>query len=73
LSKYAVKASNKKLWVWQLDSLAVVLYSIPVMQQKMHYIHMNPLAGYWQLAKAPADYYWLSAKFYETGIMDLVF
>jgi hypothetical protein len=33
--------------------------------QKLDYIHHNPCTEYWQLAKEPADYLFLSAKYYE--------
>jgi len=35
------------------------------MQQKLNYIHLNPLAPHWQLANDPTDYCWSSAKYYE--------
>lgn len=73
LSKYAVNASNKKYEFWQRDSLAIDLYKRAVMLQKLHYIHMNPLAPHWQLAIDPADYFWSSAKFYERGINEFAF
>ena len=44
LSKYAVKAHNKKYESWQRDSLTVHLYSMQVMHQKLNYIKLNPLA-----------------------------
>ena len=65
LSKYAVDAHNKKYEFWQRDSLAVHLYSRQVMLQKLHYIHLNPLASHWNLANNPWDYYYSSARYYE--------
>jgi len=65
LSKYAVDAANKKYEFWQRDPLAIHLYSRAVMQQKLNYIHLNPLAPHWQLANDPTDYCWSSAKYYE--------
>lgn len=73
LSKYAVNASNKKYEFWQRDSLAIDLYSREVMVQKLHYLHMNPLAPHCQLVVDPADYFWSSAKFYEQGINEFTF
>lgn len=73
LSKYAVDASNKKYEFWQRDPLAIELYSRSVMVQKLHYIHMNPLAPHWQLAIDPSDYYWSSASFYERGTNHFAF
>jgi putative transposase len=73
LSKYAVDAANKKYEFWQRDSLAIDVYTREVMLQKLHYIHMNPLAPHWQLVADPNDYLWSSAKFYEQGVKEFSF
>jgi putative transposase len=65
LQKYAVDAHNKKYEFWQRDSLAVLLYSRQVMLQKLHYIHLNPLAAHWNLANEPWNYCYSSARYYE--------
>lgn len=65
LTRYAVQASNKLYEFWLRDSLAIHLYSRKVALQKLHYIHMNPLAEHWQLCSTPADYAYSSAKYYE--------
>ena len=65
LASYAVTAHNKQYEFWQRDSLAIQLYSREVMLQKLHYIHLNPTAGCWQLVGDPCDYYFSSAGFYE--------
>lgn len=73
LLNYAVKAHNKNYEFWQRDSLAVHLYTQKVAYQKLDYIHLNPLAEHWQLAKDPCDYKYSTAKFYETGVKDFIF
>ena len=65
LALYKVDAENKKHEFWQRDSLAIHLYSREVAFQKLKYIHNNPLAEHWQLAKHPCDYKYSSAKYYE--------
>jgi putative transposase len=65
LSSYKVDAENKKHEFWQKDSLAILLHSQAVAFQKLKYIHNNPLAEHWQLAKHPCDYKYSSAKYYE--------
>lgn len=67
LSKYSVVAGNKQYEFWQRDSLAIHLYSKEVAFQKLQYLHLNPLAEHWQLAKESGEYYWSSASFYEDG------
>src|SRR3982750_1041201 len=56
LNSYRVDAENKKYEFWQRDSLAVPLFSRNVIIQKLDYIHSNPLAEHWSLAKDPNDY-----------------
>jgi len=41
--------------------------------QKLKYIHFNPVTGKWTLAKDDLDYYYSSARFYETGIDEFGF
>ena len=65
LSSYKVDAENKKHEFWQRDSLAIHLYSREVAFQKLKYVHNNPLAEHWQLAKHPCDYKYSSARYYE--------
>jgi putative transposase len=73
LLNFAVNAHNKNYEFWQRDSLAVHLYTREVAFQKLDYIHLNPLAEHWQLAKDPCDYKYSSAKFYELGIKEFSF
>ncbi len=42
-------------------------------EQKLEYIHLNPLNERWNLSDRPEDYKWSSAKFYETGQDDFGF
>ena len=66
LKSFAVDAANKDYEFWQRDSLAIDIYTKKVAYQKLDYIHDNPLATHWQLAKEPADYLYSSARFYES-------
>ena len=38
------------------------------MNQKLNYIHNNPINYPWNLVQYPEEYKYSSAKFYETGI-----
>lgn len=53
---------------WQRDALAIWLDSKPKAEQKIDYIHLNPLQEHWNLAVKPEDYKWSSAQFYEKGV-----
>ena len=77
LKLYAVNATNKDYEFWQRDSLPFELLNKETLEQKLDYIpvrtawpggHNNPNSEHWKLCKEPADYYYSSAKFYETGI-----
>ena len=70
---YEVNAANKKHEIWQRDSLSVEIYSREVAQQKLEYIHFNPVSGIWKLSKDDLDYYYSSARFYETCVDDFGF
>ncbi|MDB5264289.1 MAG: hypothetical protein JWQ14_3572, partial [Adhaeribacter sp.] len=39
-----------------------------ILEQKLHYLHQNPLQERWQLATSPENYPWSSAAFYETEV-----
>ena len=52
---------------WQRDPLAVLLDNQEKLEQKLNYLHLNPLQERWQLAASPEDYPWSSAAFYLTG------
>lgn len=73
LAFYQVKMLTRSYQFWQRDSLSIDLYTPAVFEQKITYIHNNPLQEKWNLAKEPTDYKYSSAKFYETGIDDFGF
>lgn len=65
LNPFRVNALNKHHEFWQPDQLAIHLFSSQVAYQKLNYIHNNPLAKHWNLAKSPSTYKYSSASFYE--------
>lgn len=70
LSQFEVNTTTRKHLFWQRDALAIELYSDIVFEQKLDYIHNNPLQAKWELAETAASYNYSSAKFYETEIDD---
>ena len=68
LKDYAVQSNEKSYEFWQRDSLAIPLFSRPVILQKITYIHHNPVAKNWRLATSPEAYRFSSASFYENAI-----
>lgn len=67
LAHFFVGAKDRKYQFWERNPLSVALYSLDVFLQKMNYIHKNPIQEKWNLVVHPADYYYSSAAFYETG------
>jgi REP element-mobilizing transposase RayT len=68
LLDYVENDKERKHRFWQRDPLAVCMDSQGKVEQKLDYLHLNPLQEHWNLASKPEDYKWSSAKFYETGI-----
>ncbi len=65
LKDYEVNAIDRKYNFWQRDSLNIELFTALVFNQKLNYIHYNPVkAG---LCNLPEEYYFSSALFYEKG------
>lgn len=60
------KERNHRFWI--RDPLAILMDTKQKIEQKIDYIHLNPLVEKYNLAEKPEDYRWSSAKFYETGI-----
>lgn len=59
--------------IWQRYPLAVLMDYKWKVEQKIDYIHNNPLQDHWNLATSPEEYKWSSAKFYEEGIDEFDF
>jgi len=73
LKRFRVEESSREVRIWQREPLAVLMDSKKKLEQKLDYIHYNPVVGKWNLAASPEDYYWSSASFYETGRSDFDF
>ena len=52
--------------IWQ-DTQTKNIYSMDFLQQKMEYIHHNPVAKDWKLVEDRADYLYSSAGYYDYG------
>ena len=66
LELYEVDAIDRKYNFWQRDSLNVELFTASVFDQKLNYIHYNPvMAG---VCNLPEEYYFSSALFYEKSV-----
>lgn len=70
LPLFKVDERERAFRIWQRDALAVWMDRRAKVEQKINYIHLNPLQERWNLADRPEDYKWSSARFYEEGIDD---
>ncbi|HUR67256.1 MAG TPA: hypothetical protein VMZ03_12980 [Chitinophagaceae bacterium] len=73
LPNYKVNAIDKDYEFWQRDPLAIPLFTKKVAIQKLKYIHNNPMAGKWKLAKDRCDYKYSSARYYELNEKSFLF
>ncbi|GAB3815667.1 hypothetical protein GCM10028895_10080 [Pontibacter rugosus] len=64
LEKFRVEAKDRQYQLWERNPLSVYCYSISVTEQKLDYIHNNPIQEKWQLAVLPEEYHYSSARFY---------
>ena len=66
LSKYKVDKYDRTYQVWKREPLSVELRSASVFDQKLLYIHNNPVAA--GLCANAENYYYSSARFYYDGV-----
>ena len=64
---------DRKYQIWQRNPLAIELYSRKVIEQKLDYIHNNPVQGKWMLANNPLGYKYSSATYYENEDLSFPF
>ena len=65
LASFRVGAKDREYQFWERNSLGIDLRTRAVFEQKLGYIHQNPVkAGLCQL---PEEYHYSSAAFYQTG------
>ena len=73
LPYFKVDDPERRYRIWQRDPLAVLMDSRVKVEQKIHYMHTNPLHERWNLADRPENYFWSSARFYEVGTDEFKF
>ena len=68
LEQHLVNAKDWKYQIWKRKSLSIPIDNNLIFEQKLNYIHENPLQAKWHLVDKPEDYFYSSARFYATGI-----
>nr|MBC7245591.1 transposase [Chloroflexota bacterium] len=64
LATAGTQAGTQRYKVWENGYLAKNVVGPEFLIQKLTYIHNNPVQSHWQLASAPEEYQWSSARFY---------
>ena len=70
LEKFRVKLKDRSYKIWEHWPLSVPLWSSKVLEQKLDYIHRNPVQEKWQLANLPENYFYSSARYYLLNVDD---
>jgi REP element-mobilizing transposase RayT len=66
--KFRVNKSDRKHQFWQRNPLEIDIYTDNVFEQKLDYIHHNPIQHKWQLVESAIDYKYSSIRFYENNL-----
>lgn len=70
LEHFMVDMIDRRFEFWQRDSLALLLNGRKMCEQKLEYMHLNPLQAHWNLAVETHEYFWSSANYYENSVDD---
>ncbi|OFX24890.1 MAG: transposase [Bacteroidetes bacterium GWA2_31_9] len=70
LSSFASERKDRKYQFWQDRSYNKQMFNRKVLEQKLEYIHNNPLSKKWNLVEKPDEYKFSTAKFYLENIDD---
>lgn len=73
LKEYKVDWHSRSYNFWHPKADWFLLNQLPAIEQKLNYIHLNPMRGKWSLVADPTEYFYSSCRFYETGINDFDF
>ena len=61
------KTEERNHRFWQTDPKAILMDNKKKIEQKLDYIHNNPMQERWNLVTSPEEYRWSSAGFYLNG------
>ena len=69
LARFKTDINNRNHQFWQRNSLPIRIIDRKMLEQKLDYIHFNPLQEHWSLTNDPNKYYFSSCSFYEQDDM----
>ncbi|MEP7128397.1 MAG: hypothetical protein ABI729_05995 [Chitinophagales bacterium] len=64
LSQYRSQQADREYQFWERRPRSIEIKSRSIAEQKLVYIHHNPLQEHWGLVSRPEDYRFSSARFY---------
>ena len=64
LNKYRSLSKDRIYNIWKRRPKWIQIDNINILEQKIDYVHHNPLQKNWQLVSAPELYEWSSASYY---------
>lgn len=67
-SRLAENDADQAHRFWQRDSDVKLIESYNFLQQKLDYIHRNPIQDNWMIVEDPVDYQYSSCGYYMNGI-----
>ncbi len=68
LQMFKVEVKDRQYQFWKYKPLSIPLWTLEVAEQKLNYIHNNPIQDHWKLCKFPEDYLYSSASFYSRNV-----
>jgi putative transposase len=73
LAEFKSTQNDRHYQIWERNPLSIYCYSLEMVQQKLNYIHQNPVQPKWNLAELPENYYYSSASYYFCNQSDFEF
>jgi putative transposase len=70
VSQFKVNVKDRQYQIWEHRPLSVDLISRSMLEQKLDYIHRNPVQEKWALADIPENYWYSSARYYYLNTDD---
>ncbi|MFZ5919030.1 MAG: REP-associated tyrosine transposase [Chloroflexota bacterium] len=64
LRAMVTRPTKQQFKVWEDSYWAENIFTPAFLDQKLSYIHNNPVQSHWQLAEMPEGYPWSSARYY---------
>lgn len=73
LNLFRVEKYDRSYQFWNRNHYTFEIYTDKVFEQKLNYIHGNPVQLKWQLAESEMEYKYSSVCFYKNGIDEFGF